>query len=96
MSSAYVVAHVEVKDPAAYEAYKRLSSIAIQAHGGEICVRGGAVEPLEGDWNPERVVIVKYPSIEQARAWYDSVEYSRARQARDGIAIMRMIVVAGI
>ena len=78
MSSGYVIAYVEVTNPTQYEEYKKWSTIAMQAHGAEVCVRGGAVEVLEGDWRPDRVVVLKFPSIEQARAFNDSSEYSRA------------------
>ena len=95
MSSAYLIANVDVTDPAQYEEYKKLSSIAMRAHGAEICIRGGKVEVLEGDWNPSRFVMLKFPSVEQARAFYDSAEYGPAREARRGAAIMRMVIVEG-
>jgi uncharacterized protein (DUF1330 family) len=94
--SAYVIANVHVTDPAQYESYKRLSSIAMQAHGAEVCVRGGAVEVLEGDWQPERMVVLKFRDVAAARAFYDSPEYRAAREARAGAADMRMIVVEGV
>src|SRR5438309_914633 len=59
MSSAYIIANVRVTDAAQYEQYKKLSSLAMQAHGAEVCVRGGAAEVLEGDWQPERIVVLK-------------------------------------
>ena len=94
--SAYVIANVSVKDPEAYAEYRRLSTIAMQAHGAEVCVRGGAVTVLEGDWQPDRMVVLKFPSVEQARAFYDSPEYVAARRAREGIADMRMVLVEGV
>lgn len=96
MPSAYIIANVTVNDPSAYDEYRRLSSIAMQAHGAEVCVRGGKIEVLEGDWSPSRVVILKFPSPEQARAFYNSNEYSAARKAREGIAVMRMVMVEGL
>ncbi len=96
MTSAYIVANVDVKDPAQYEEYKRLSSIAMKAHGAEVCVRGGKVDVLEGDWSPDRLVMLKFPSVEQARTFYDSAEYGAARKAREGIALMRMVLVEGV
>jgi uncharacterized protein (DUF1330 family) len=95
LPSAYVLANVDVKDPAAYEEYKRLSTIAMKAHGAEVCVRGGAIEVLEGDWKPSRTVLLKFPSMEQARAFYDSTEYQAAKKAREGIAVMRMVLIEG-
>ena len=96
MPSAYVIADIDVHDPVQYEQYKKLSTIAMQAHGAEVCIRGGKVEVLEGDWAPTRVVMLKFGSMEQARSFYESVEYRAAREARKGIANMRMIVVEGV
>jgi uncharacterized protein (DUF1330 family) len=96
VSSAYIIADVEVREAAAYEEYKRLSSLAMKAHGAEVCVRGGQVEVLEGDWTPHRVVVLKFPSVAAARAFSDSAEYGAARQARQGIATMRMVLVEGV
>ena len=96
MSSAYIIANVRVTDATQYEEYKKFSSLAMQAHGAEVCVRGGAAEVLEGDWQPERIVVLKFAGAAQARAFYASAEYSRARQAREGAAVMRMILVEGV
>ncbi len=96
MNSAYILANVDVKDPQQYEEYKRLSTIAMKAHGAEVCVRGGKVDVLEGDWSPDRLVMLKFPSIDQARKFYDSTEYAAARKAREGIAVMRMVLVEGV
>lgn len=96
MPSAYILANVNVQDPAAYEEYKRLSTIAMKAHGAEVCVRGGKTEVLEGDWTPDRVVLLKFPSMEQAKAFYASAEYKAAIAARQGIAIMRMVAIEGV
>jgi uncharacterized protein (DUF1330 family) len=94
--SAYIIANVTVTDPAQYEQYKKLSSLAMQAHGAKVCVRGGKVDVLEGDWTPERMIVLEFPSVEQARAFHDSPEYTKARQARQGAAVMRMVLVEGL
>jgi uncharacterized protein (DUF1330 family) len=96
MTSAYIIANVDVTDPEQYEEYKRLSTIAMKVHGAEVCIRGGKVEVLEGDWSPKRFVMLKFPSMEQAKAFNSSAEYDAARKARQGAAIMRMIVVEGV
>ena len=96
MSSAYILANVDVKNPAAYEEYKRLSSIAMKAHGAEVCIRGGKADVLEGNWAPDRLVLLKFPSTQQARKFYDSAEYGAARKAREGIAVMRMVLIEGV
>jgi uncharacterized protein (DUF1330 family) len=95
MSSAYIIANVRVTNPTQYDEYKRLSSTAMLAHGAQVCVRGGAIEVLEGDWTPDRLVVLKFPSIDKARAFYTSTEYARARKAREGAAVMQMVVVEG-
>ena len=96
MPSAYVLANVTVTNPEQYEEYKKLSTIAMKACGAEVCVRGGATEVLEGDWSPNRVVLLKFPSVEQARAFYDSPEYQAAKKARQGAAVMRMVLIEGV
>jgi len=96
MSSAYIIANVTVTNPVQYEDYKKWSSEAMRVHGAEVCVRGGKVEVLEGDWAPERLVILKFPSLEAAKAFEASPEYGKARAARQGAAIMRMIAVEGV
>ena len=96
MPSAYIIANVDVTNPEQYEEYKRLSTIAMKAHGAEPCVRGGKVEVLEGDWSPSRMVVLKFPSVEAAKAFNSSVEYSAARRSRQGAAVMRMILVEGV
>ena len=95
MPSGYIIASVTVTDPVQYEEYRKWSSEAMRAHGAQVCVRGGQVKILEGDWDPERTVILKFPSVAAAQAFYDSPEYLKARQARQGAAIMRMVLVEG-
>ena len=96
MSSAYVIASVTVTNPAQYDEYRKLSTEAMRVHGAEVCVRGGKVEVLEGDWEPGRIVVLKFPSVEAARAFYDSPEYRKARAAREGAAVMRLLAVEGV
>ena len=96
MASGYIIASVTVTKSEQYEEYRKWSTEAMRAHGAEVCVRGGKVEVLEGDWNPGRTVILKFPSFEAARAFYDTPEYLRAREAREGASIMRMVCVEGV
>ena len=96
MTSAYIIANVSVTNPVQYEEYKKWSSAAMQALGAEVCVRGGKVEVLEGDWTPDRLVLLKFPSAAAAHAFNDSPEYAKARASRQGAAIMRMVVVEGV
>ena len=96
MPSAYIIANVTVTNAEQYAEYRKLSTIAAEKYGAEFCVRGGAVEVLEGDWTPDRVVVLKFTSVEKAKAYYHSVEYTAAIQSREGAAVMRMVVVEGV
>ena len=94
--SGYIIAHVQVTNPTQYEEYKKWSTLAMKAHNAEVCVRGGQVQLLEGDWAPERVVILKFPTFTAAKAFYETPEYLQAREARAGAAVLRMIAVEGL
>ncbi len=94
--SGYIIAIVQVTNPTQYEEYKKWSTLAMKAHNAEVCVRGGQVQLLEGDWAPERVVILKFPTFAVAKAFYETPEYLQAREARAGAAVMRMIAVEGL
>ncbi|TMS59554.1 DUF1330 domain-containing protein [Imbroritus primus] len=96
MPAGYIVAYVDVTNPEQYEQYKVLSSRAFEVHGAKVLVRGGKVAPVEGEWQPTRVVVLEFPSFEAARSFHDSEEYRAARAAREGAAKMNMIVVEGI
>jgi uncharacterized protein (DUF1330 family) len=94
--AAYVVVNVDVKDPARYEHYKKLSQASLPAYGGRFLVRGGAVEVLEGEWTPKRLVIVEFPSVERAKAWWASAEYAEGKALRQATAHTDMVVTEGV
>ncbi len=94
--AAYVILDITVNDPAKYEDYKKLAPPAIEAYGGKYLVRGGPMEILEGDWKPNRVVILEFQSIEMAKNWINSPEYSDARALRHQTATSHAIVVDGL
>jgi uncharacterized protein (DUF1330 family) len=94
--TAYVIADVKVSDPEQYKQYMALSPGAVQAAGGRFVVRGGQHEVLEGNWQPNRLVMLEFPSYEQARAFYDSASYLEARAKREGATeFFNMVVVQG-
>jgi uncharacterized protein (DUF1330 family) len=78
--SAYVVVEVEVLDPERYETYKQLAPPSIAQYGGRYVARGGEVATLEGTWAPKRLVILEFPSVDQAKAWWNSPEYAEAKR----------------
>ncbi|MEI2417403.1 DUF1330 domain-containing protein [Orrella sp. JC864] len=92
--TAYLIADVQVTHPQRYEDYKRLSTLAMRAHDAKVLVRGGETRRLEGR-EPGRTVMIEFPSMAAAQAFYDSWQYRRARNAREGAAIMNMFIVQG-
>jgi uncharacterized protein (DUF1330 family) len=92
---AYVVVQIAIEDPVAYEQYKALAPPSIAAYGGRYVVRGGASEVLEGSWQPSRLVLLEFPSVASARAWWDSPEYAPAKALRQRCARTEMLVIEG-
>jgi uncharacterized protein (DUF1330 family) len=94
--SAYIVVEVDITDPERFKDYQAMVPATIAAFGGKYKVRGGAVETLEGSWNPSRVVVLEFESVEQAKRWWDSDEYREARDLRQATSNANMIVVQGV
>jgi uncharacterized protein (DUF1330 family) len=92
---AYIIVEVTIHDPLEYEEYKKLTPISIAAYKGQFVVRGGTTETLEGNWDPERIAVLEFPTIEQAKQWWASEEYAEAKKIRQRTASTRMIVVEG-
>ncbi len=92
---AYVINDMDVTDPALLEEYKKLSPSTVALYGGRFIVRGGHSETLEGEWNPKRLVILEFPSVDQAKAWIGSPEYAPARALRQQASRSNMVVVEG-
>ena len=95
MPAAYLIAQIDVHDPARYEAYKVDVPAAIDAYDGEIIVRGGTVEHLEGEPPLGRVVVLKFPSLERATAFYHSAEYADLLALRLEVTESRLFIVEG-
>ncbi len=93
--SAYIIVDVQVTDPEAYAGYIKLVPATVEAYGGKFIVRGGAAENMEGDWEPNRVVVLEFESVAQAKAWYNSEEYREPKGIRHGASHGKMIVVEG-
>lgn len=93
---AYVINDMEITDPQRFEEYKRLSPSTVAAFGGRFLARGGEITPLEGEWQPRRLVMLEFPSVAQAQAWLNSPEYAPARRLRQLSANSRMVVIEGV
>jgi uncharacterized protein (DUF1330 family) len=97
MPAAYLVVTMNITDPEQYKQYMAEAPAAVKAAGGEYIVRGGRHETLEGDWQPHRVALLKFPSYEQAKAFYDGEHYTRVRGLRKGATeYFNMVLVEGV
>ena len=94
--AAYVIVDVEVLDPVAYQRYKEQVPATLAAYGGRFVARGGRAERLEGDWRPQRIVILEFESLERAKAWWGSTEYAGPKKLRQSASTADMIVVEGV
>jgi uncharacterized protein (DUF1330 family) len=93
--SAYVIVNIEVLDAARYEEYKAKVPALIRKHGGEYLVRGGKHVVLEGEWKPERLVILRFPDMASAQAMLDDPEYQPLLALRQRVAKTDMVAVEG-
>jgi len=94
---AYVIVDVTVTDPVVMEEYRKHVPATLAKYGGRFIVRGGAHQAVEGDWKPNRLVLLKFPTYEQARAFYNSELYRAARETRAGATeSFNMVVVEGV
>ena len=93
---AYLISDVTVKDAEAFQAYRTRAAASIEQHGGRYLVRGGPVDALEGSWTPATVIVVEFPDMERARAWYGSPEYASALAFRDDALSRNLVFLEGI
>ena len=91
----YIYVEMTIKDPEGFKQYTALSAPAVHAAGGRYIVRGVRPEFLEGTTNADRIVIVEFDTVAQARAFYHSAAYQAARQKRLSAAEFRMTLVEG-
>ena len=94
--AAYVIGDVEVIDAAGFEPYRQQVVATVTAYGGRYLARGGAIQTLEGNWSPQRCVILEFPSMAQLKTWWDSPEYVPLRVIRERTARSNIIVTEGI
>ncbi|SEO25582.1 Uncharacterized conserved protein, DUF1330 family [Pseudorhodobacter antarcticus] len=94
MPKGYWVAHVDVTDPAAYEAYKAANAAPFAKYGARFLVRGAPQTQVEGACRA-RTVVIEFPSLAAAQACYDSPEYQAAKALRDPVATGDCVIVEG-
>ena len=94
--SAYIIVQITVNDEAAYARYREDVPETIKKFGGEYIVRGGDMELLEGEWNMPRCVVLRFPDMASARAWYNSSDYQGPKAVRHAAAVSNAILIEGI
>ena len=92
---AYLVVDARSSDPERMAEYRRLAQLAVEHYGGRYLVRGAPYVTLEGNWQPQRLVILEFPSMDAAKTFYDSPEYLAARGARAGVSDFGMLLIEG-
>ena len=97
MPAAYIVVEMNITDLDQYKKYMASAQEAVKAAGGEYLARGGRHETLEGDWKPHRVGVLRFPSYEKAKAFYDAEQYTQSRKLRAGATeYFNMVLVEGV
>jgi len=97
MAVAYIIVDMKITDPEQYKQYMAEAPAAVKAAGGEYLVRGGRHEALEGQWQPARIAMLRFPSFEVAKTFYDGEMYRQARAKRAGTTeFFNMILVEGV
>lgn len=94
--AAYFLGEVQVEDPQTYEEYHKLVGPTVEQYGGKFLVRGGATETIEGNWQPQRLVIIEFEDTEQFKRWYHSPEYTHAREIRFKTSTGKAVLVRGV
>ena len=95
--AAYVISEVETLDEASFEQYRDLAKASIEEHGGRYLVRAALPDAAEGDWSPQRrLVVVEFPDMDTARRWYASESYAQALAFRDRALSRRLLFVDGV
>ncbi len=94
--SAFVIVKASVSNPEQFAKYREAAGPTSGNHGGEVLVRGVTGEVLEGSDDGRGVVVIKFPSVEQAKGWWNSPEYRAAAKLREGAAEFDVIVVEGV
>ena len=93
--AAYMIADIEVHDPAIYDEYRKQVKATIDQYGGRFLVRGGAHELLEGEADIHRTVVLEFPSMEALKRWYHSPEYAPLIALRKKAARGHLFAVEG-
>ncbi len=94
--SAYIIVEVSIHDPELMQEYRKHVPATLAAYEGKFIIRGGQTTLLEGDWNPQRIVVLEFPTVEKAKAWWHSEIYAEPKLMRQAAGVTKMIIVEGV
>ena len=92
---AYVIFDEDVTDPERLQEYVQKARPILERYGGKVLTAGGTIETLEGIWQPKLLVILEFESVEQAKFWYYSDEYTSVKAIRQNASNTRLVLVQG-
>ena len=91
----YVIIEIKIKNKSPYAEYVEKVRSIVEKYKGRYLVRGGEITPLSGNWNPERIIVIEFPSYEDVKSWLSSQEYKEIAQLREKSTVTTAIVVEG-
>jgi uncharacterized protein (DUF1330 family) len=94
--AAYVIFDVEIRDPARYQEFMAGVKPALEAAGAKYLARGGAHKVYEGDWQPRRIVVLEFPSVQAWEDFYNGPVYQGLKSIRDECSSARLVSVEGL
>lgn len=92
---AYLIANIDVTDPALFEQYRAQVPAVIAQYGGRYAVRGGAIEPVEGTSPFKRLVVLEFSDMTALKAFYHSAEYAPLIALRQRASTGEVVLVEG-
>ncbi len=94
--SAYLIADVEITDESLYAQFRERMTPTLEAYSGRFIARGGEIAVIDGSWNPKRLAIVAFDSMEQARSWLASPEFKELDGMRNSSSNINLVLVEGV
>jgi uncharacterized protein (DUF1330 family) len=91
----YVIIEIKITDKGPYAEYVRKVRSIVEKYNGRYLVRGAKVIPIFGNWNPERIIVIEFPSSKDVKRWLNSQEYKEIARLREQSTITKAIMVEG-
>ncbi len=93
---AFIIIRIDAANPGLLKEYQATAPAIVEQYKGKFLARGGPVVTLEGPDESRRIVMIEFPTLSDAQAFYHSPEYTEARKLREGTAVAELIAVEGI